>query len=63
MGSIVGSDTIYSYLPKDSGPLLVVANTLRNEVNGAAVLTFPPEQPGVRCYNPPPADDESALFL
>ncbi len=27
------------------------------------VLTYPPEQPGVHCYNPPPADGESALFL
>ena len=29
----------------------------------AAVLTCPPEQLGVRCYNPAPADGESALFL
>ena len=35
----------------------------RHEVNGARVLTYPPEGLGVRCYNPPPADGESALFL
>jgi large subunit ribosomal protein L13 len=34
-----------------------------NEVNGAAVLTCPPERLDLDCYNPRPADGESALFL
>ena len=30
-----------------------------DKVNAANGMTYPPEQPGVHCYDPPPADGES----